>query len=61
MSMINRNEVYGCTSIRNIRYSRNFSKVNLTGLRTFLGAIPELQDVDDINSMIIEAIHEADS
>ena len=43
------------------RYSRNFSKANLTGLRTFLGAIPELHgDVDDINSTITEAIHEAD-
>ena len=43
------------------RNSRNFSKANLTGLRTFLGAIPELHgDVDDINSTITEAIHEAD-
>ena len=43
------------------RYSRNFSKANLTGLRTFLGAIPELHgDVEDINSTITEAIHEAD-
>ena len=36
-------------------------KANLTGLRTFLGVIPELHgDVDDINSTITEAIHEAD-
>ena len=43
------------------RYSRNFSKANLTGLRAFLGAIPELHgDVEDINRTITEAIHEVD-
>ena len=43
------------------RYSRNFSKANLTSLRKFLGAIPGLHGyVEDINSTITEAVHETD-
>ena len=42
------------------RYSRNFSKANLTGFRTFIGAIPELRgDIED--GSVVNSIQETNS